>query len=99
GRRIGAIVDPRGSCCRYGGDEFAAFLPRVGKEEVLIVAEELRRSVADQKVKIDDQIVIAATISVGVASYPEDGDSVEQLLRQADRALYRAKQSGRNNVS
>ncbi len=83
---------------KYGGDEFAVILPRADKEGALRVCERIRRRVASRLsrgVRRDARI----TVSLGVATFPEDGRTPRVLLRHADRALYRAKANGRNSVS
>ncbi|MDD5633852.1 MAG: GGDEF domain-containing protein, partial [Candidatus Omnitrophica bacterium] len=82
---------------RYGGEEFCVVLPETAKEFALTVAERLRRSVEAEQIKAFDE-GIKMTISIGVSTYPEDGDNVEVLIDKADAALYRAKRKGRNSV-
>jgi len=85
---------------RYGGEEIVAVLPETGIERGAQVAERLRASVAEAKFEhpgIDQ--ALAVTISVGVASIPDETiGSDDDLLRVADAALYRAKDSGRDRV-
>ncbi len=83
---------------RYGGEEFCVLLPHVGYEGAHLLAERLRKKIMDENYKADSD-VIKITISIGVSSYPEDPvDRKETLLFYADKALYRAKGSGRNRV-
>ncbi|HDP16473.1 MAG TPA: sensor domain-containing diguanylate cyclase [Candidatus Omnitrophica bacterium] len=84
-RRIDTIA-------RYGGEEFTIILPYTRKEEALVLAERLRRSVEENR-EIKD-----ITISIGVASFPDDGQDKEILISKADRALYEAKRTGKNKV-
>ena len=97
GKIIGQVVSPHGAACRFGGDEFAAFLPRFGKRDGAKVGETIRALVASHRFE-KDGIVVRPTISIGVSAYPEDGTSAELLLRHADEALYRAKKTGRDRV-
>ncbi len=97
GRIIGIIVSPQGAACRVGGDEFAAILPGLSRRAARGIAEAIRTRVAQHPVHKDD-LVLHTTISVGVAIFPEDGDTAAALLRKADRALYRAKHAGRDRV-
>lgn len=85
--------------CRYGGEEFAAILLDTGKEAGIEVAEELRRRIEETPFAGEAcQPGGRLTVSIGVATYPPDGVSAEELLRASDRALYGAKQAGRNRV-
>lgn len=84
---------------RFGGDEFIVVLPRTGPRDALIAAERLRVAVASREFRDAKGEVVRATVSVGVASFPENADSADGLFREADRALYAAKQSGRDRVA
>src|SRR5215213_5903367 len=83
---------------RFGGDEYQGVLPDLSKQEALQVAEEIRRSVEAHTFERDD-VSATTTISIGVASYPEDGTTHQELTHAADAALYRAKRAGGNIVS
>ena len=82
---------------RYGGEEFAVLLPETSKSVANQVAERMRAAVESQ-VNDGDRWTQRVTVSVGVASQPEDGKTAEQLLVAADQALYTAKRLGRNRV-
>jgi diguanylate cyclase (GGDEF)-like protein len=102
-RRIGEILRARLRAtdvpCRYGGEEFAVILLDSGKEAGLEVAEELRRRFEETPFDGEEhQPEGRLTVSIGVATFPMDGGSAEELLRASDRALYAAKQAGRNRV-
>ncbi|MDP2980772.1 MAG: sensor domain-containing diguanylate cyclase [Candidatus Omnitrophota bacterium] len=77
---------------RYGGEEFGIILPMTKKEEALVLAERIRKAV-----EISPGLK-NITISMGVASFPEDGDTKETLIAKADKALYEAKRSGKNRI-
>ena len=77
---------------RYGGEEFGIILPTTKKEEALVLAERIRKAV-----EISPSLK-NITISIGVASFPEDGDTKEALIAKADKALYEAKRSGKNKI-
>ncbi|MBI3927610.1 MAG: sensor domain-containing diguanylate cyclase [Armatimonadetes bacterium] len=83
---------------RYGGEEFAVILPATPRTIGATIGERLRLAVEQHPFRYRDK-VLPVTISLGVASFPEDGGSPEEVLRAADRALYRAKQAGRNQVA
>ena len=80
-----------------GGDEFALLLPRTGLAGALRAAEKVRAAVADEPFRSND-VELAVTMSLGVASYPEHGTSEKDLKAAADGALYRAKHLGGNRV-
>jgi diguanylate cyclase (GGDEF)-like protein len=85
--------------CRYGGEEFTMILPDVTETIAIERAEAIRRIVADLRVPAGSAVFGNLSISIGVALYPQDGDSSDLLLRRADQALYRAKHDGRNQVA
>jgi len=83
---------------RYGGDEFVLLLPQTGIEQAEIVARRLGKLVAEM-MRGDERMKVPVTLSIGVASLESsNAETSEDLLMQADRALYRAKDSGRNRV-
>lgn len=85
---------------RYGGDAHAALLPGVEKEEAFLLAERARKAFDTKHVvSTGDQVVeLALTLSAGVASFPDDDSKLQELIRKANEALYRAKVTGRNKV-
>ncbi len=97
GKIIGVVIAEHGAACRFGGDEFAAFLPGIDKSTGLGIGEEIRSNVAQHDFQ-KDGVVINPTISIGIAAFPEDGRTADLLLRRADEALYRAKKTGRDRV-
>ncbi|WP_454256962.1 diguanylate cyclase [Pseudoxanthomonas mexicana] len=82
---------------RFGGEEFAVLLTGVDAAAALVVAERLRL-LASELIPLEDGRLLDITVSVGVASAPARMTGLEQLLSQADVALYRAKAMGRNRV-
>ena len=85
--------------CRFGGEEFAVVLPEAGHEDALAIAERIRGAVAATPFgNPTGDGEIQATVSVGVATHPEF-ETADDLVHQADLALYRAKAHGRNRVS
>ncbi len=84
---------------RFGGEEFLVILPETGIQEAKAVAERLRSAVAASPVATHEVAGgIAATVSIGVASYPADGTTASELHEQADQAMYWSKRLGRNQV-
>ncbi|MBU4457907.1 MAG: sensor domain-containing diguanylate cyclase [Candidatus Omnitrophica bacterium] len=77
---------------RYGGEEFVVILPGTKKQEALVLAERLRKTVESSK---DLKNI---TVSIGMASFPEDAEEKEPLISKADTALYEAKRTGKNKV-
>ena len=82
---------------RYGGEEFAILLPETTKVEAEKIAEHIRKAVEKSPFNIRREQV-GMTVSIGVANLPDDTLDVENLVRKADQALYRAKKEGRNRV-
>ena len=82
---------------RYGGEEMALVLPETDARGALIIAERIRAAVAAAQ-HPTEQGALQVTLSIGVATWPGAGEDPEALLASADKALYRAKQSGRNRV-
>ena len=83
---------------RYGGEEFLVLLPETDKDAACRLAERIRGAVEERAVIIVDGREIRRTVSVGVASYPEDALNPAELVQRADEALYRAKRAGKNRV-
>jgi diguanylate cyclase (GGDEF)-like protein len=84
--------------CRFGGEEFVAILPETTLDSALERAESLRRMVSELRVRHRGESLCEITISVGIAVYPQHAESLEEIMRAADRALYEAKHAGRNRV-
>jgi diguanylate cyclase (GGDEF)-like protein len=83
---------------RYGGEEFVIVLPETPAQGAMVVAEKVRGAVADAPFLSDSGPPVSVTVSIGAATYPEDGDSVSDLVGAADAAMYRAKEAGRDRV-
>jgi diguanylate cyclase (GGDEF)-like protein len=82
---------------RMGGEEFALLLPEASLESAAAAGERLRRLVADRPIDVGD-VELQITMSVGAAACHGETCDIEQLLKEADTALYEAKRSGRNRV-
>ncbi len=85
--------------CRYGGEEFTILLPDIAARAACERAERILEAVAKLNVALDAQTCSGLTISIGIALYPKDGETAEQLLRRADEALYLSKRTGRSRFS
>ena len=85
--------------CRLGGEEFVALLPNRSQQDAVKLAEALRTTVEDLVVRYGDKNLPRISISAGVATFPEDGETPQVLLKAADKALYQAKDLGRNCIA
>jgi diguanylate cyclase (GGDEF)-like protein/putative nucleotidyltransferase with HDIG domain len=84
---------------RFGGEEFAILLPETAPEQALEIAERIRRTVSETQFDVETSSEpIHATVSLGVAGYPKHGSDANELIHQADLAVYRAKLQGRNRA-
>ncbi len=102
-RELGDILKERlrrsDMAARYGGEEFVLLLPETSKEGAMIAAENIRKHIAEYPFKgRDTQPERLVSVSVGVATFNQNGEDAPNLIHQADQALYRAKHSGRNRV-
>ncbi len=90
-------TSPVDTVARYGGEEFVIILPDTPKDKAHILAIKIRKEIENYKFKFQN-FDIKVTISMGVASYPQDALTRRALIEKADKALYKAKQEGRNRV-
>ena len=105
------VVPPGGIMARYGGDEFGVLLPRLGGEQARELAETIRQLVQqgqgrgrvtaspEGSGRGQSRASVEMTVSIGVASFPDDAQVGMELIRIADRRLYQAKRAGRNRVA
>lgn len=84
--------------CRYGGEEFALILAGASGDVASKRAERLREELKELTVRHAGQTLGRVTLSIGIAVFPDHGSTVDELLRLADQALYRAKTEGRDRV-
>jgi diguanylate cyclase (GGDEF)-like protein len=82
---------------RYGGEELSIILPETDKNEASFAAGRIREAIESRHFLVYDED-LRVTISIGVATFPDDGSSLPELIERSDAALYKAKQSGRNRV-
>ena len=83
---------------RYGGDEFIALLPETPRDHALEVGDRIRKAIENTAFDMEGH-QISSTVSIGVASFPEDAANLDDLLQKADRAMYKSKKEGRNKIS
>ncbi len=96
--RLARLIRPDDLLARYAGDEFAVVLAEIDLGEAVEVAERLRRAVAREPF-VHEGTAVSLTISIGIAAYPDDGATPDELIRAADDAMYRAKRQGGNRVA
>jgi len=96
--RIASLVKPPDMASRYGGDEYVIVMPEKGTEAAQDLAEEIRKRIAAEPFLASENISCRITASLGIASYPRHGSTTDELLSQADKAMYRVKESGKNRV-
>jgi two-component system cell cycle response regulator len=85
--------------CRYGGEEFVIVMPETDMGVATMVAERLRRLIANEPFAIEQGMrLLDVTISIGIAALVNPTDTAAAMLKRADQALYRAKRDGRNRV-
>jgi diguanylate cyclase (GGDEF)-like protein len=100
--RLGPLLKAQlrssGFVARYGGEEFFALLPDADADDAVKVAERIRTAVADEPFgESGDKVRL--TLSIGVATFENRGETSESIIAAADKALYRAKKNGRNRVT
>ncbi|MCX7642911.1 MAG: sensor domain-containing diguanylate cyclase [Armatimonadetes bacterium] len=97
-QRLRRVLRRTDFLARYGGEEFVVLAPQTPADRALILAERLRQIIAESPVTVSPDLQIRITISIGVAVFPEHAQNGNELVRAADEALYKAKQTGRNKV-
>ncbi|MFH0940603.1 MAG: GGDEF domain-containing protein [Candidatus Omnitrophota bacterium] len=97
GNRIRENIREVDMLSRFGGEEFMVFAPNTSKESASLIAERIRKGVEDVLIRAYDEKV-KMTVSIGLASFPEDAKSPEDLIGKSDWALYQAKKLGKNRL-
>jgi len=80
---------------RYGGDEFVVLLPETESNKAIIAGERARAAIENMPLQISG-VDIFVTVSIGIASYPEHGMEIKEIMGKADKALYKSKEEGKN---
>jgi len=97
-QRLKRVLRRTDFLARYGGEEFVVLAPQTPADRALILAERLRQVIAESPISVSPDLQLRITISIGVAVFPEHAQNGNELVRAADEALYKAKQTGRNRV-
>jgi diguanylate cyclase (GGDEF)-like protein len=97
-KRILAAVRGIDKVVRFGGDEFCIILPQTDQEQAVAVAHRVRRAMMSAPFHLSDEIDIAISASFGIATYPTHGATKDDLIRQADAAMYRVKSTTKDAV-
>ena len=97
-RILGQIRTQIDFLTRYGGEEFVVVLPETPADGAMVVAEKIRRAIGGEPFTSEGEQPVDVTVSIGAATFPEDGSSMQELVAEADRAMYRAKEAGRDRV-
>ena len=84
--------------CRYGGEEMSILLPNSSKDEAYSTAQKICERIANKKFKLAGDKETGVTVSIGVATFPNDGMTATEIIEIADKRLYSAKNNGRNQV-
>ncbi len=93
-KQISNTLRKTDTVARYGGDEFVVLLPETGKENAVSVANRIRGNID----KANEREEIKINVSIGMASYPDNGVYSKDLVQKADSALYKAKEESRNRT-
>lgn len=98
GDKMQEVFSDGETCCRFGGEEFSVLLPGADGGRAGEMAEVLRSAIEEVSIRYGADTLPPVTVSIGVATYPDNGELPQDLLNAADRALYAAKAAGRNCV-
>lgn len=98
-QRVTAALREVDTFARYGGEEFICLLSETDTDGAITTAEKIRETIKSEPFGDPSETPLDLTVSTGIASYPEHGDTFRELVESADRAMYRAKQLGRDRVA
>ena len=84
--------------CRYGGEEMAVILDTTNRETAVNIAKKICETIAGKEYALTPDLSVNITVSLGVATFPENGKTVTELIEYSDQCLYKAKENGRNQV-
>jgi diguanylate cyclase len=94
---LGRLISQIGIAARYGGEEFAIIMPKCSLKKAMDKAVRMKDQLLKSEV-VCDHAKIKFTVSVGIAHYPNDASTRVELIEKADRALYQAKEQGRDRI-
>jgi diguanylate cyclase (GGDEF)-like protein len=97
-RAMSTIRGQIDALARYGGEEFVVVLPETPSDGARVVADKILAVIRHRPFVEEGNTSVPLTVSIGVASFPEDGATADELIRAADLAMYRAKEAGRDRV-
>jgi diguanylate cyclase (GGDEF)-like protein len=97
-KRILAAVRGIDKVVRFGGDEFCIILPQTDQEQAIAVANRVRKALIASQFRLGDTVEASISASFGIATYPTHGVLKDDLIRQADAAMYRVKSTTKNAV-
>lgn len=98
GERMSRVVRRNDVIVRYGGDEYIVLLPNTDKKTAAIIAERIRKEISREPFYAFGNKKFNIAVTLGVATYPDDAKTRDELIGKADRAMYEGKMSGRNKV-
>ena len=84
--------------CRYGGEEMTIILNNANRESAVKTAQKVCETIASKKYELTPELEVNITVSLGVATYSENGKNPAEMIEYADKCLYKAKENGRNQV-
>lgn len=96
---IKQTMNDKGACFRYGGEEFAVLLENCEMDQASGIAEELIRNINACQSLQQNAVYFPVTLSIGLATYPQNASSAQDLVEKADRAMYYSKQNGKNQFN
>ncbi len=98
GERAKSVIRDKDIAVRYGGDEYIIVLPDTDKPTAAIIAERIRKVIEEKPFPAQDGRTFNVTVTLGVATFPEDARTRDDLIGRADKAMYQGKMTGRNKV-
>lgn len=98
GERVKSVIRDKDIAVRYGGDEYIIILPDTDKPTAAIIAERIRKIIEEKSFPAQDGKCFHVTVTLGVATFPKDALSRDDLIGRADKAMYEGKMTGRNRV-